>query len=113
MASSAITALSGAPQAPQSVATPQVGPAAKTHAPSTEVKPIDRPDKQVEHPQPEPVKPLRDPRSLAFQVDGSRIVTNIVDPQNNTVVEQIPDAEVIRLAAAIDRLQGFFLLAKA
>lgn len=53
--------------------------------------------------------PQRDPRSLHFQVDGSRVITTIIDENNKTVVLQIPDAEVIRIAKSIDRMQGFLL----
>ena len=55
----------------------------------------------------------RDPRSLQYQVDGDRVVTTIIDENNKTVVVQIPDAEVIRIAKAIDRMQGFLLQQKA
>jgi flagellar protein FlaG len=57
--------------------------------------------------------PQRDPRSLQFQVDGDRVITTIVDENDKTVVVQIPDAEVIRIAKAIDRMQGFLLEQKA
>jgi flagellar protein FlaG len=57
--------------------------------------------------------PQRDPRSLQYQVDGDRVITTIVDENDNTVVVQIPDAEVIRIAKAIDRMQGFLLEQKA
>lgn len=58
-------------------------------------------------------EPQRDPRSLQFQVDGNRVVTTIVDENNKTVVVQIPDADVIRIAKAIDRMQGFLVQEKA
>ncbi len=57
--------------------------------------------------------PQRDPRSLQFQVEGDRVITTIVDENDKTVVVQIPDAEVIRIAKAIDRMQGFLLEQKA
>ena len=57
--------------------------------------------------------PQRDPRSLQFQVDGHRVITTIIDENNKTVVVQIPDAEVIRIAKSIDRMQGFLLEQKA
>lgn len=100
----------GTTSATKPVSTGPVGTALKTEVPSTDGKHAPKP---VEGAPEESLKPLRDPRSLAFQVDGSRIITTIVDAQNNTVIQQIPDADVIRLAAAIDRLKGFFLLAKA
>ena len=57
----------------------------------------------------------RDPRTLQFQVDKStnQVVTTIVDSTNKTVVVQIPSEEVLRIAQAIDRMQGFFLEDKA
>ncbi len=58
-------------------------------------------------------EPQRDPRSLQYQVDGDRVVTTVVDENSKTVVVQIPDAEVIRIAKAIDRMQGFLLEDKA
>jgi flagellar protein FlaG len=57
--------------------------------------------------------PQRDPRSLQYQVDGDRVITTIIDENDKTVVLQIPDAEVIRIAKAIDRMQGFLLEQKA
>jgi flagellar protein FlaG len=57
--------------------------------------------------------PQRDPRSLQYQVDGDRVITTIIDENDKTVVVQIPDAEVIRIAKAIDRMQGFLLEQKA
>jgi flagellar protein FlaG len=57
----------------------------------------------------------RDPRSLQFQVDSAtkQVVTQIVDEDNKVVVVQIPDAEVLRIAQAIDRMKGFLLEGKA
>jgi flagellar protein FlaG len=57
----------------------------------------------------------RDPRTLQYQVDKStnQVVTTIVDSANKTVVVQIPSEEVLRIAQAIDRMQGFFLEGKA
>lgn len=55
----------------------------------------------------------RDPRSLQYQVEGDRVITTIVDENDKTVVVQIPDAEVIRIAKAIDRMQGFLVEQKA
>lgn len=55
--------------------------------------------------------PKRDPRSLQYQVDGgtNRIVATIIDDGSRTVVRQIPDAELLRIAQAIDRMQGFLV----
>jgi uncharacterized FlaG/YvyC family protein len=94
-------------RATQATGTTQAASSAK----ATDAKPVEQ--KKVEAPPQEALKPLRDPRSLQFQVEGQRIVTTIVDDKNNTVVAQIPDAEVLRIAAAIDRLKGFFLQEKA
>lgn len=57
----------------------------------------------------------RDPRSLQYQVDGTthQVVATIVDESSKTVVVQIPSEEVLRIAKAIDRLQGFLLEGKA
>ena len=57
----------------------------------------------------------RDPRSLQYQVDKGtqQIVATIVDESNHVVIQQIPDAELLRIAKAIDRMQGFLLVGKA
>ena len=57
----------------------------------------------------------RDPRSLQYQVDQGtqQIVATIVDEGNHLVIQQIPDAEVLRIAQAIDRMKGFLLEGKA
>jgi flagellar protein FlaG len=57
----------------------------------------------------------RDPRTLQFQVDKDtqQVVTTIVDSNNKTVVVQIPSEEVLRIAQAIDRMQGFLVKDKA
>ncbi len=53
--------------------------------------------------------PERDSRSLKYMVQGNRVITTIVDDQSKKVVVQIPDAELIRIAKSIDRMQGFFI----
>ncbi len=53
--------------------------------------------------------PGRDSRSLQYLVDGNRVITTIVDDNSKKVVVQIPDAELIRIAKSIDRMQGFFI----
>ena len=58
-------------------------------------------------------QPLRDPRTLQFQVESGRVITTIIDANNKTVVLQIPDAEVTRIAKSIDRMQGFLVELKA
>ena len=70
-------------------------------------------DPAVEAPRAEAEVPQRDPRSLQYQVDGHRVITTIVDENNKTVVVQIPDAEMIRIAKSIDRMQGFLVEEKA
>ena len=57
--------------------------------------------------------PERHSSSLKFIVDGNRVITTIVDDQSKQVVVQIPDAELIRIAKSIDRMQGFFIEQKA
>lgn len=101
-----IAPVAGPNQTTKTAPAHSVGNAVKTRTVTRDAKPVEESSQEA-------LKPLRDPRSIAFQVDGSRIITTIIDSQNHTVVEQIPDAEVVRLAAAIDRLQGFFLSAKA
>ena len=64
-------------------------------------------------PPPQQTQLTRDPRSLQFQVEGNRVITTIVDENNNTVVVQIPDADMIQLAKSIDRMKGFLVQEKA
>ncbi len=40
-------------------------------------------------------------------------MTTIVDDKSSTVIRQIPDAELLRIAQAIDRMQGFLVEEKA
>ena len=42
-----------------------------------------------------------------------QVVATIVDDGNRTVIRQIPDAEILRIAQAIDRMKGFLLEGKA
>ena len=101
-----VTAVIAAPKStPRGVSTP----AEKSRTVGNDVKPVDDPT-AMQH---ETVAPLRDPRSLHFHVDGDRVITTIIDDNSNTVVMQIPDAEVIRIAKAIDRMQGFLVEQKA
>jgi flagellar protein FlaG len=100
----AVNAVSPTPQkAVAGTTTPVVAP--------TSVEKTDATHARTETKETAPVQ--RDPRSLQFQVEGDRVVTTIVDENNKTVVVQIPDAEVIRIAKAIDRMQGFLLQQKA
>lgn len=70
----------------------------------------------TEREEPNPVsveqsRTLRDPRTLQYQVDSEthRVITTIVDERNDTVILQIPNVEVLRIARAIDRMQGFLV----
>ncbi len=108
MANSGITAATSPPPHPQSASAAQTRPT-QVASPVGTAKPVET---KSEIPT-ESLKPQRDPRSLQFQIQGTRIVTTIVDAKDHTVVEQIPDAEVLRLAEAIDRVKGFFFDEKA
>lgn len=57
--------------------------------------------------------PQRDSRSVQYLVQDNRVITTIVDDNSKKVVVQIPDAELIRIAKSIDRMQGFFIEQKA
>lgn len=84
---------------PQAKAVPSPGVAAKVR----EAEPAkDAADAKIDIPE-------RDSRSLKYLVDGNRVITTIVDDKSKTVVVQIPDAELIRIAKSIDRMQGFFI----
>lgn len=109
MDSHSIGSVTAVPTAPQS--TPRGGPAQleKSRPVGNEVRPVVDPAAKPH----EAAAPLRDPRSLRFHVEGDRVITTIVDEKSNTVVMQIPDAEVIRIAKAIDRMQGFLVEQKA
>ena len=107
-ASSIVTATAGTAT---QVAAPQPGPskAVQTARPVSPARDV-KLDKAAE----DDVR-TRDPRSLQYQVDGStkQVVATIVDESNKTVVVQIPNEEVLRIAKAIDRMQGFLLESKA
>ncbi len=62
-----------------------------------------------------PSIPQRDPRSLQYAVDRGthRVIATVVDDQNKTVVRQIPNEDVLRIAKEIDRMQGFLVEDKA
>ena len=101
------------------VATPAPQAPARSEAADV-VKPADegKAKGRAEASRPVPVvqgAPLRDPRSLHYQVDGgtNRIIATIVDDGSRTVVRQIPDAELLRIAQAIDLMQGFLVVDKA
>jgi flagellar protein FlaG len=94
--------------APQSATRPPVPDSAKPRDVTSEAGSV------VEAKQ-EAVKPQRDPRSLQYQVDITthRVIATIVDEGSLKVIRQIPDEEVIRIAKAIDRMQGFLVHEKA
>ena len=99
------TGISPSPVAPAT--TPSTGkPAVAVEA----AQPIGDRNKAVAR---ESSTPERDSRSLKYLVQEGRIITMIVDDQSKDVVVQIPDAELVRLAKAIDRMQGFFIEQKA
>ena len=104
------------PVAPIIAATsiPQPTTRIQTSRKDGEASSVDR-AKRVEDPSPDAneVQPQRDPRTLQFQVESGRVITTIIDANNKTVVLQIPDAEVIRIAKSIDRMQGFLIEQKA
>ncbi len=47
-------------------------------------------------------------RELQFQVDpaSGRLVTRLIDTSDNKVLRQIPSEEMLRIADALDRVQG-------
>ncbi|MDQ0139938.1 flagellar protein FlaG [Cupriavidus necator] len=49
--------------------------------------------------------------SLRFEIDESthRVITKVVDKETGELIRQMPTAEVLRLARAIDKLQGQFI----
>ena len=109
MDSNSIGSVAAVATAPQSTPRGVPAQAEQSRPVGNDVKPVADP---VATPH-EAVAPPRDPRSLRFHVDGDRVITTIVDENSNTVVMQIPDAELIRIAKAIDRMQGFLVEQKA
>ena len=49
--------------------------------------------------------------SLRFEIDEStnRVVTKVVDKETGELIRQMPTVEVLRIARAIDKLQGLFV----
>ncbi len=111
MATQAIGSTTGVSASLQLTAKPRTESAAKPVEPSHDVKHAD----ETRTTQSDEARPQRDPRSLQYQVDirTHRVVTTIVDDKSSTVIRQIPDAEVLRIAQAIDRMQGFLVEEKA
>ncbi len=103
------------PTTPNIAAGAQLAPAAPRNdvkATSTTAGTDDKRAAQAASPEQEAAL-QRDPRSLQYQVDGHRVITTIIDENDKTVVVQIPDAEMIRIAKSIDRMQGFLVKSKA
>ncbi|EYS87763.1 flagellar protein [Cupriavidus sp. SK-4] len=48
---------------------------------------------------------------LRFEIDEDthRVITKVVDKETGEVIRQIPNEEVLRIARAIDKLQGLFV----
>ena len=92
---------------PQPTAAPSSNAADKAAASTSVAKPAR--DRRVETDDTKLDAPERDSRSLQYLVQGNRVITTIVDDQSKKVVVQIPDAELIRIAKSIDRMQGFFI----
>ncbi|CAG9178915.1 flagellar protein FlaG [Cupriavidus pinatubonensis] len=49
--------------------------------------------------------------SLRFEIDESthRVITKVVDKDTGELIRQMPTVEVMRIARAIDKLQGLFV----
>lgn len=49
--------------------------------------------------------------SLRFEIDESthRVITKVIDKQTGELIRQMPTVEVLRIARAIDKLQGLFV----
>ena len=109
MDSQTIASIGSQTAAVQTSARPQTAAPARTTGAPTDPKQDDKATTGDDT----PVR-TRDPRSLQFQVDGAtqQVVTKIVDENNRIVIRQIPDAEILRIAQAIDRMKGFLLEGK-
>lgn len=44
-----------------------------------------------------------------FEEDTHRIITKVIDKESGEVIRQLPSEEVLRIARAIDKLQGLFI----
>ena len=51
------------------------------------------------------------PTSLQFQIDpdSKQVVVQLVDTTDNTVLRQVPTAEVLEIAKSIDQMQGLLI----
>jgi flagellar protein FlaG len=51
------------------------------------------------------------PTSLQFQIDpaSKQVVVQLVDTADNTVLRQVPTAEVLEIAKSIDQMQGLLI----
>jgi flagellar protein FlaG len=50
-------------------------------------------------------------RGLEFELDpaSGRLITRLVDTRDNEVLRQIPSEEMLRIAEALDRVQGLLI----
>lgn len=48
---------------------------------------------------------------LRFEIDDQthRVITKVVDKETGEIIRQMPNEDVVRLARAIDKLQGLFV----
>jgi len=48
---------------------------------------------------------------LRFEIDDKthRVITKVVDKDTGEIIRQMPNEEVLRVARAIDKLQGLFV----
>ncbi|SPA54948.1 flagellar protein FlaG [Cupriavidus taiwanensis] len=48
---------------------------------------------------------------LRFEIDEAthRVITKVIDKESGELIRQMPTEEVLRIARAIDRLQGLFI----
>lgn len=104
-----VTSTATTPQPTAAASTVLADQPAKTNATT---KPVEVKRKEAA-PQPGTDTPPRDSRSVQYMVQDNRVITTIVDDNSKKVVVQIPDAELIRIAKSIDRMQGFFIEQKA
>ncbi|CAN7706682.1 flagellar protein FlaG [Cupriavidus necator] len=49
--------------------------------------------------------------SLRFEIDETthRVITKVIDKETGDLIRQMPTEEVLRIARAIDKLQGLFV----
>lgn len=96
---------------------------ARAVAPVVESAPVEKPEKTEEAARPKVAEALEriqkfvEPMAsdLQFSVDessGMRVV-KVLDRATQEVIRQIPSAEVLEIAKALDRLQGLLLKQKA